>query len=336
MSALYVVLAIIALSVLMIFHEYGHYLAAKRLHYPVTAFGIGFGPNIIKKQIGETEFRVGILLFGAYVEVPAMDGEGNETIKPLHKVAIALAGPLMNFILAFLVVFVVLVSGNPLEPSAVVGSIVRNSSAAEVLQVGDKILQVDGKSINSFEDFQRIVASKKVGDEVSLVIERDDNQLTVEVEVRELSYEGETFVGVGISGAPTKYSPLAALGKSFQELWTMIKELWKALVLIISRPKNVEVMGIIGITATMASFAKANLMLFLYLVAFISANLGFINLVPFPALDGSLILVGLIESAIRRPLPKSWVNTVNIIGFVCLMGLMIYVSLLDIGRLMGF
>jgi len=94
--------------------------------------------------------------------------------------------------------------------------------------------------------------------------------------------------------------------------------------------------GIIGITATMASFAKANLMLFLYLVAFISANLGFINLVPFPALDGSLILVGLIESAIRRPLPKSWVNTVNIIGFVCLMGLMIYVSLLDIGRLMGF
>jgi len=83
-------------------------------------------------------------------------------------------------------------------------------------------------------------------------------------------------------------------------------------------------------------FAKANLMLFLYLVAFISANLGFINLVPFPALDGSLILVGLIESAIRRPLPKSWVNTVNIIGFVCLMGLMIYVSLLDIGRLMGF
>jgi len=113
LSALYVVLAIIALSVLMIFHEYGHYLAAKRLHYPVTAFGIGFGPNIIKKQIGETEFRVGILLFGAYVEVPAMDGEGNETIKPLHKVAIALAGPLMNFILAFLVVFVVLVSGNP-------------------------------------------------------------------------------------------------------------------------------------------------------------------------------------------------------------------------------
>jgi len=107
LSALYVVLAIIALSVLMIFHEYGHYLAAKRLHYPVTAFGIGFGPNIIKKQIGETEFRVGILLFGAYVEVPAMDGEGNETIKPLHTVAIALAGPLMNFILAFLVVFVV-------------------------------------------------------------------------------------------------------------------------------------------------------------------------------------------------------------------------------------
>jgi len=130
-------------------------LSSQEATLPSDGFGIGFGPNIIKKQIGETEFRVGILLFGAYVEVPAMDGEGNETIKPLHKVAIALAGPLMNFILAFLVVFVVLVSGNPLEPSAVVGSIVPNSSAAEVLQVGDKILQVDGKSINSFEDFQR-------------------------------------------------------------------------------------------------------------------------------------------------------------------------------------
>jgi regulator of sigma E protease len=320
---------------MLVLHEYGHYLAAKRLHYEVTAFGIGFGPIIFKRKYGETEFRIGIILFGGYVEVPAMDGEGNNLIKPWHKVGIASAGPIMNFVLAFIIIFVVLLTGNPMEPSTTIKSIVPDSPASQALQVGDKILKMDGVTVTNYAEFQQMMAKKKAGDSVELVIERNHEDVAVKLDVKKINYEGQEFVGIGITPAPAKYPVGQAFLKSFSEVWLLIKEIWQGFVLMISRPKNVQVMGIIGITATMANYAKANFSVFLYLSALISANLGFLNLIPFPALDGSLILSGIVEAIIGRPLPKNWITVINAIGFAFLMGLMIYVSLLDIGRLIG-
>jgi regulator of sigma E protease len=330
-----VVIAIIAISVLLVAHEYGHYLVAKRLHYEVTGFGVGFGPVIYKRKHGETEFRLGIIPFGAYVEVPAMDGQGASIIRPLHKVAIAVAGPLMNFVLAFIIIFVVLIAGNPTEPSTTIASIVPNSPASQVLQVGDKILQIDGQNVADYSQFQQTISKKNVGEPVELLIQRDNQQLKVRLTVENISYDGQKFVGIGITAAPKKYSPVDAFVKSFSEVWLMIEQLWQGLILLVTRPKTTEVMGIIGITATMATFARSNFVVFLYLVSLISANLGFVNLIPFPALDGSLILTGLVESVIGKPLPQSWINVINAIGFVFLMGLMVYVSFLDVGRLIG-
>lgn len=242
--------ALLGISVLLIVHELGHFWAAKGLGYEVTSFGVGFGPVVFRKKVRGTEFRIAVLPFGAYVEVPAMEKEN--VIPAWDKIRIAFSGPLCNFVLAYVLIVIVLAINGVLSG------------------------RLD--SVSAF---------------------------------------------------------LTIFPRGLAELWRMILLLWQAIVLLVTRPSGVQVMGIIGITAQMANFARTSLVTFLYVLAFISANLGFVNLIPFPALDGSLIVTGVVEAALKKPVPAKWLNVINTAGFIILMGLMIYLSLLDVRRLLG-
>jgi len=343
---------IILLSVLIFVHELGHFLAARIAGVGVLKFSLGFGPKIIGKKIGETEYVLSWIPLGGFVKL--LGESGNEELSPedekrsffkkskWKRMLIILAGPVFNFLLALLIFIIVFIYGLP-NLTAVVGEVQKESAAFEAGMInGDKIIAIDGHKIVFWEEIKPIIAEGK-GKETEVVIERGAGKTNLLIKPRlskSKNIFGEDVLTylIGISPAGNiiieRKNPwdaiIASASKTCEISKLTIISVVKMLEGVIS-PRTLG--GPIFIAQVAGAQVKEGIIPFILFMAILSINLGVINLFPIPVLDGGHIFFYLIEIVTRREISVKTKEISQQIGFVILLMLMLFVIFIDIERL---
>lgn len=325
LGSLFVFILIIAL------HEFGHFAVAKAVGIRVNEFSIGMGPLLLQKQKGETLYSLRILPLGGYV---AMEGEESASEDPrsfnnagiLQRAAVVGSGAGMNFVLA-IVAFTLFyaISG---YPTRTIKEIVPDSPAMSAgMQIGDELQSIDGEIIEDWKDFStKIVASEGM---VRVGILREGEEIFLQV--TPVKKDGQNFVGI----RPTSDShPLKAVGDGFTTTGEVVVSIFDVLGKLFTGNVGVNnLSGPVGVVKIIGDATKYGFASLLFITAYISANLGIMNLLPIPALDGGKLLFILVESITGKPINERLEQGLSIASFAFLFGLMIFVTIFgDIAR----
>lgn len=337
--------ALVVFGVLIIVHEWGHFIACRLTGVRVEKFSIGFGPELFHWQSKETRFAVSILPLGGFISPAGEDTSkvGSEGPKPGDFLAasvgsrmfIVTAGVIMNFVLAFVLFAAVFMVGRP-APGAVIGGFVKGYPAeASGLKVKDRILKVNEAQVLKWTEVLEALDKSPDG-RIRLTVQRDGKDLVIVVqpkseETKDIFGKAVKMQRIGITPDPDtvvieKYPFLQAVGKAGEIVVFYTTLTYKAIYFICARqlsPKNL--MGPLGIVQVTGQAAKAGLAVLLQLMAILSVSLAAINLFPFPALDGGHLVFLLIEGIVRRPVPHKVQEKITNAGFILLMGLMVLV-----------
>jgi regulator of sigma E protease len=347
--------AIVFLGILIFVHELGHFMVARLCDVGVERFSLGFGPKVWGVKKTETEYVLSLLPLGGYVkllgenpeeELPAgADISRSFSHKPLStRTAIVVAGPLFNLIFASLVMSMVYLWGIPvLEP--VVGKVLPSTPAAMAgLMAGDKILAIEGKRVSSWDDLSRII-QKNPGKSLKLVVKRKNQslELTVTPELqntRNIFGEKKKVGRLGIVAAGVfrveRSNPLTAVARGIGYTVKIFYLTVLGVIKIIQRVVPAKsVGGPILIVQLASQQAKAGVLSLLTFMAFISVNLGVINLFPIPVLDGGHLLFFGIEAVRRKPLSVRTKEMAQQIGLAIIIVIMVLAFYNDIVRIIG-
>jgi len=349
----YIIPFIVVLGVLIFFHEFGHFLIAKLCNVKVLKFSLGFGPKVIGKKMGETEYVISAFPLGGFVKM--LGEENDEQIIPeeahrtfskqpvLTRIAIAAAGPMFNFLLAFILFSgIFLISGYPIM-IAEVGQ-VRPGSPADKSGIlkGDIIEYIDGKKINKWDDIKKFI-EKSPNKGLNMEIIRGDKRISTMVSPKEEIVKnifGEeiksALIGIVASGniKELKLGPLRALKEGGKKTWELTALTVLTVVKLFQGVIPLKTLGgPIMIGQLTGEIAKQNLSYLLPFMAVISINLAILNLLPVPVLDGGLILLFLIEIVIRKPLSIKKREMAQKIGLFLLILLMAIVFYNDLVRI---
>ncbi len=348
--------AVVLLGVLIFVHELGHFLAARRLGVRVTRFSLGFGPKIAGVVKGDTEYVLSAIPLGGYVKMVGEDifeeeelSEEEKKVAFSHKpvwvrAVIVAAGPFFNLLFAAVVLSFVYLWGTPvLDP--VVGNVMPNTPAASAgLQKGDRILSINGDPIESWDELSSIV-HKSAGKRITVKVKRGEMVLTISLvpEEKEITTPLGKKLKVGMMGVVAagtyhivRSNPLMAVFLGVQKTIEMIVLTLIGLVKLLQRVvpwKSVG--GPILIFQMAKQQAQAGMLAMLSFAAFISVNLGIINLFPIPVLDGGHLLFLGIEKVMGRPPKPQTVEMAQKAGIFLLVTLMILACYNDILRIMG-
>lgn len=345
---------IIVLGVLIFVHELGHFFAAKRAGVKVETFSFGFGPKLLGITLGETEYRISLIPLGGYVK---LYGEHPETLprlaepekafafkSPFHKICIVIAGPLANFIFAFIAFFFVFsIMGRTYTPP-VVGEVLKDSPAEKAgLMKGDRILELNGKKIKSFEDLLLEIRKDENLKEFELKVKRGEEILVFKI--NPMLMEGSNIFGkktqipvIGIRSnselVHERVDPLTAIYLSAKKVYDFTALTFLALYKLISGELPFSTLGgpitigkFAGDSARLGFFALVSFM------ALLSINLGVLNLLPLPILDGGHIIIFSIEAIRRKPFSLKTQELIFKIGLIIIIGLTVAVFYNDILRL---
>lgn len=343
---------IILLGVLIFVHELGHFLAARISGVGVLKFSLGFGPKIIGKKIGETEYVLSWIPLGGFVKL--LGESENETLasqdekrsflkQPVWKrILIVFAGPFFNFLLAILIFIIIFMYGVP-NLTTEIGNVQEGSAAlSSGLASGDKIIAIDGKIINSWDQLRSVIAEGK-GKKTEIVVERGTEKKVFSVTPR-LSKSKNLFgedvpaylIGIAPSGKVImeKKNPWEAAIAAFNKTWEISKLTVVALIKMIEGTISPRTLGgPIFIAQAAGAQVKEGIIPFILFMALLSINLGVINLFPIPVLDGGHIMFYVIELVIRREVSVKVKEIAQQIGFAILVMLMIFVIMIDIERM---
>jgi len=350
MSVLWLIIQVVfVIGLLIFFHELGHFLAARAVGVPVDEFGFGYPPRLAK--IGEwqgTEITLNWIPFGGFVrpkgEADATVEGGMAAAPAWKRLVIALAGPVMNFLIGIILLIVIYTGiGVPASDQAMIADVAADSPAMEVgIETGDIILSVENISVESIDHLIELI-DQNLGEEITLTVERDGETKTFYITPRQNPPEGEGAMGVMLTN-PLKPTPiLQSIRYAFQSTGYIIKETIMLPVRLIQGsidPALARPVGYKGIYDIYTQAVKMDqetemptaqpLPVFtLSIVANISLALGITNLLPIPALDGGRILFTLPELLFGKRIPQKWENAVNTVSFVLLVLLMVVITVLD-------
>jgi regulator of sigma E protease len=349
--------------VLIILHELGHFAVAKWVGMRVEKFSLFFPPTIWSRTRGETEYAIGAIPAGGYVRISGMNPSEDlpEDVRdrayhaqPVWKrMAVIAAGPLVNFILAFVLLVFAFAAFGPRVPSTRVGEIKPGSPAATVLKSGDQILAVDGKrpgatvkkdDRNAF--YARLISAhgcaggvKKAGclaaEPAKITVEREGKQLTVSVRPRydTSNAPARPRVGFTYDFPRHRYSFTKAVDQAGSTFWFVTRETVKIPAYIFNADKRKQISGIVGTSDAANTLVKNDLADAIALFAVISLSLAIINLFPFLPLDGGHIFWAAVEFVRRRPVPYAVMERAGVVGFMLVIGLFILGLTNDIDRL---
>lgn len=345
--------SLLVLSALIFFHELGHYYAARLMGVNVQVFSIGFGRKIASFYRWGTEWKIAIIPLGGYVKMKGQDDadptkksydDDSYNVKtPLQKIFILLAGPLANFVLAFVLYFVIALGG-PSILSPVIGQVVKDSPAFVAgLESNDTIRSINAIPITTWKEMAKIIENSDGS--LNFEIERagfvEHKILTPKItEATNMFNEiiQKKMIGIGSAGVSHKLelSPSETLSYATEQtafastlIFTGLKKL------IVGEVPAKELGGIISIVKLTSDATDAGWMSVLFFAALISVNLGVLNLLPIPALDGGHIMFNLYELIFRREASEAIIIKLTIAGWVILFGLMGLGIYNDINRLMG-
>ncbi len=344
--------ALLVLSVLIFFHELGHYSVAKFFGVYIEVFSIGFGKKIASFRMFNTQWQIAIFPLGGYVKMKGQDDtdptqtsqdkDSYNSKTPLQRILILLAGPAANFILAF-VLYIFIALGSPGILSPILGGIVPSSAASLAgLESNDTITAINGVTISTWKEMSDIIAANK-GETLNLTLLRANQSLHVSLTPK-LTKTTNMFkeniykpmIGVGSAGIthPLSLSPLAVLNYATEQTVfasTMIFQGVKKLIMGDVPAK--EMGGVISIVKITSDATAQGWMAVFFFAALISVNLGVLNLFPIPALDGGHIMFNLYELITRRAPSEAMLVRLTVAGWVVLFGLMGLGLYNDINRL---
>lgn len=339
---------ILILGGIVLVHEFGHFIFSKLFGVYVYEFSIGMGPKIFhfKKKNGETEYCIRLIPIGGFVSLAGEDADDNSKIdnkrklysKPVwQRFIIMVAGAMNNFIFAFLLLFVMALIYGSVSTKPVVANVSEDYPAYEAgIKEGDKVISIDGNKVSSWSEVQLYIQTSE-GKKMDLVLkDKAGNKKEVSLTPKVLTLEDgtESYV-VGISLDNTKRR---GFGASFSYACETTVSLYKLMLttlkeLFTGGVSVNDLSGPVGIYSVVDSQSKQGFQSIMYLTAYLSMNIGVINLIPFPAFDGGRVLFLIIEKIRRKPVKAKTEAMVNSIGFALLMLLMLYVTFNDILRL---
>ncbi|NLA78045.1 MAG: site-2 protease family protein [Erysipelothrix sp.] len=344
-----IVYFIIILGVIVFVHELGHLLVAKAFNVYCREFSLGFGPAVKQIQGKETIYSIRAIPLGGFVamagesDVESLDGDPSRSLKGIHpfkRILIMLAGVFANLVLAFIIFVMIFayVGKVNVAPQAVIAGVIEDSAAADGgLLADDRIVAItlaDGKTIVPKDFYEVINVTQMVSDTMVLTVERDTQTLDIEITPRYDQAEGRYMIGIYLP--PPEVKEISFL-QSFYYGWTTLLDSMVNVLFVLSfiiRGIGLQnVSGPLGIYEVTAQQAQLGFQALVVLTAVLSINVGMFNLVPLPVLDGGRVLITLVEWIIRRPLPAKLENALMIVSTLLIFGLIILVTLVDIGKL---
>lgn len=314
-------------------------MAAKACGIYVEDFSLGMGPKLLRIQGKETSYTLRLLPIGGSC---SMAGEDEDSDNPRafcnkkiwQRIVVIAAGPIMNFLFAIVLFIIVFMGAGTYSTENVAGAISPGSPAAAAgLQEGDRILSINGQQVRSWEDISLAINASPGGEALTVVLERKGAEQQLLITPLYNAEHGLWYIG--ILPVAIEQTLVGAIRLGFEQSVLFMQALVSAIADMISGTTKVELTGPVGIVSIISTTARQGMMQLLFLTAFLSMNLGLINLLPLPALDGSRIVFLLVEGVRGRPFNPEKEGMVHLVGLFLLFGLMIFVTYHDIVRLIS-
>lgn len=347
------IIFLLVLSVLIVVHEYGHFIAARRLGVKVESFCLGFGPKIFSKKKNDTEYTLNLIPLGGFVKLAGdtleeYKGQGYEYFSktPFQRAQIILFGPILNYLLGFLFFWIILFAGYPTLTSKVGGVIDGFGAKQAGVESGDKIIAINDKKIASWEELQKAIYDFKNLDVVRLSILRDNAIKEIKVTIKEKQVDdllGQKLkvglLGITPSDEIIKVrhgffeSFILSINKTYGLTVLTYKALWRIITGNMSLKESVT--GPLGMFFITSKAASQGLIVLLHLMAVLSISLCIFNLLPLPVLDGGHIVLLVIEKIRGKYLSLKTEQIITKVGFTLIVSLALVITYNDFWRFFG-
>jgi regulator of sigma E protease len=347
-------LTFVGFAALIILHELGHFMAAKSVGMRVERFALFFPPLLFKVRRGETEYGIGAIPLGGYVRITGMNP--NEEIPPeaearayyrqpvWKRVVVISAGPAMNVLVAFVILWGLFLWKGEAEPSRRVAKEALRPPAAGVLQPRDEIVSIDGRSGGPEQLREATAAHRCAGRQVNgcrattpaiVAVRRDGRPRTFRLTPRYDAAARRMRIGFAFDTTYKDVGPLQAASLSVSGMWRVTKGTVSALARIFDAEKRKQISGVVGTSDALQQTIKYDVAQAFVVLAIISLSLAIVNLFPFLPLDGGHIFWALTEKVRGQPIPFSVMERASVVGFLLVMVLFFIGLSNDIDRLRG-
>ena len=343
------ILFVVIFGIVVISHEFGHFLLAKANGIHVVEFSVGMGPTLFSFGKGETKYSLKLLPIGGACMFEGEDGlntkegEGSEgsfqKANVWSRISTVFAGPLFNFILAFIVAFLMVNLIIIREPY--INQVVEDSAASEAgLKAGDKILSLNGERVYLFEEVS-LYTALNTDKEIEIVVERDGREYRTTLVPRYDEEQDRYMMGI-VNSDMQRVSGLKAFRYAWYEVRYSVKNTYKSLgMLLTGKVKRTDVAGPVGIAVNVVGKVYEEtkeswqdvLVNMLNIVMLLSVNLGILNLLPLPALDGGRLVFLILEVIRRKPIPPEKEGMVHFAGLIFFMILMVFIFFNDLNNI---
>jgi regulator of sigma E protease len=340
------VIFFVILSILIVVHEFGHFIAAKKAKVRVEVFSLGFGKTLLSRKSGDTEYKICALPFGGYVK---MAGDNTEEAKGspdeylsasmVRRFRIIFFGPMFNYLLGIVLFWAVFVAGYPrLLPT--VGTVMDGMGAQTAgITSGDKITSIENKPVSFWDDLQREIYLNRSRDSVQVAVDRAGKPLSFTVQIKQQTMTTQAgrkrtvgLLGITPQGATVVVKANVArafvlsVGRTYDLTVLTYQALWSMVTGRLSVRDSVT--GPLGMFVITSEMSKLGITAILSFIAILSISLGIFNLLPLPALDGGHIVLLAIEKLRRKPLSKKaeeWFNQIGF-GFLILIAALVFIN----------
>lgn len=339
---------ILMLGIIVFIHELGHFIWAKKFGVYCYEFSLGFGPKLFsfRRKNDETLYCLRLIPIGGYVAMAGEEVDDDKSVskdkklynKPWYKkLIIILAGIINNFILGFLILFLIALIYGSYTTEPIIGVVTKDSSSQKAgIKEGDKIISINEEKTRTWDDVTLKLVLSNNDKAQEFLLETSDGEKKVSVKPEKITDEdGNVSYSYGIGLDDTRYH---GLGNAFKYATSKFGSIFNSMIVTIKALFTGKVgldslSGPVGIYSIVGSQSKAGLSGLLYLLAYLSINVGFINLIPFPAFDGYRAVIILIERITRKKVNAKVDAIVNQVGLFLLFALMIYITIKDVLRL---
>ena len=333
-----IVIAILFFELIIVIHEWGHFMAARLMKIKVNEFSVGMGPKVFQHKGKKTTYTLRLLLFGGYCSMEGEDEDSDDenafvNKKVWQRIFVVVGGALMNLVLG-LVIMLILVSSQNLVGTCEVAKFDDNAiSSSYGLQVGDKIKSIDGMRVYTTNDvttgFSRCNSKN-----VNLVVERDGKDVSLKVQFNTEEYEGHKYTVMDFWLKGVKKTPSNVIKQTGKEFVSYARMVFLSVHdLLVGRYGISDMSGPVGAVSVVSTAVKTSAYSMLRIMALLTINVGLFNLFPIPALDGWRLFVLIAEGITRKKLPSKAEYLINAVGLALLLLLMCFVTFSDITKL---
>lgn len=339
--AITILATVFVFSLIVFVHEFGHFITAKWAGMQVDEFALGFGPKVASHRYGETEYSLRAIPLGGFNRIAGMSAqEGNLNERSFinrpvrHRLIVIAAGAAMNFVLAIVLIWGLMatVGTSTVSTEPYVGSIIADSPAEKAdLAAGDRLISIGGTPIHSWGDISPAVGAHR-GEVITVVIERDGQTIERDMVPQEESQTKRPIIGIMPMVTKESHGIAESAYLAVMRTGSICKAMLVGLYQMVTGSVAADVAGPIGIAqlaGQVASVGLANLLMF---TAFLSINLGILNLLPIPMLDGGYIILLILEGLTKRRMPERALYYIQVTGMVILGAIFVFAMFQDISR----